>query len=71
MRLVTGGFQIDRSRPRRQDVLSLRHALKRINGICRECRNEMSFAQLSRRPQAMLCRACIEARIECLSADAL
>lgn len=133
MRLVEEGSQTYRSRPRRQDVLSLRHALLRTRrmlllqgankvspqpeqvpqadilslafrarggvrddlftqqasatlrqveralhhmldsnyGICRECRNDIPFSRLRRRPQATLCATCIEKRLECLSADAL
>lgn len=71
MRLVQGGLQVYRSRPRRQGVLSLRHGLPRVGGICRECRNDLPCVPMTRRPQATLCPACITERLERLSADAL
>lgn len=40
-------------------------------GLCRGCGNEISLSRLRGRPQATLCAACIEERLESLSADAL
>lgn len=40
-------------------------------GLCRGCRNEISLSRLRGRPHATLCAACIEERLESLSADAL
>lgn len=40
-------------------------------GPCRGCRNEIALSRLRGRPQATLCAACIEERLESLSADAL
>ncbi len=71
MRLVKPGVQMVRSRPRRQDVLSLRHTRPRINGVCLECRKEIPFVQLRLRPHATLCTSCVQERLECLCADAL
>lgn len=71
MRLVTQGVQMFRSRPRRQDILSLRHARPRSNGLCLECRKEVPFIQLRDRPHATLCTSCVQERLDCLSADAL
>ncbi len=53
MRLVTQGVQMFRSRPRRQDILSLRHTRPRINGLCLECRKEIPFIQLRHRPAGL------------------
>ncbi len=71
MRLIEQGGESSHSRKRRQDVLSLRHALLKVSGICRECRKDLPFPQLNRRPRAMLCSVCVEARLDRLSADAL
>ena len=71
MRLVTQGVQMFRSRPRRQDILSLRHTRPRINGLCLECRTEFPFTPLRHRPHATLCTSCVQERLDCLSADAL
>lgn len=71
MRLVTQGVQMYRSRPRRQDILSLRQTRSRINGQCLECRKEIPFIQLRHRPHATLCTNCVQERLDCLSADAL
>lgn len=71
MQLVHRGFRIYRSRPRRQDVLSLRTASMLVAGTCRECWKEIPFAQSRRRSQAILCPACIDERIDNLAADAL
>ena len=46
MRLIRQGIQMYRSRPRRQDILSLRQTRPRINGLCLECRKEIPFIQL-------------------------
>lgn len=71
MRLVQGSLQVYRSRPHRQDVLSFRHGLPRVSGICRECRKDLPSVRMTRRPQATLCPDCINERLERLSADAL
>jgi RNA polymerase-binding transcription factor DksA len=70
MRLVNQSIPICRSRPR-QALLLPRRPLPRINGVCRGCKNDIPSGRLRRRPQATLCRACVEERLECLSADAL
>ena len=70
MRLVNQSIPICRSRPRQALLLS-RRPLPRINGVCRGCKNDIPSGQLRRKPQATLCRACVEERLECLSADAL
>lgn len=70
MRLVQEGL-IYRSRPRRQDVLSFRHGLHRVSGVCRECKSDLRSVPGIRRFQAILCSACITERLERLSADAL
>ncbi len=71
MQLVHRGFQIHRSRPRRQDVLSLRTAPMLATGTCRECWKEIPFVQSRRRSQSTLCPTCIDERIDSLAADAL
>ena len=71
MRLVKPGVQMFRSRPRRQDILSLRHARPKTNGVCLECRKEIPFIQLRHRQHATLCASCVQERLECLCADAL
>ena len=71
MRLVKQGIQMYRSRPRRQDILSLRHTRLRITGLCLECRKGIPFIQLRHRPHATLCTSCVQERLDCLSADAL
>ena len=71
MRLVKQGIQMFRSRPRRQDILSLRHTRLRITGLCLECREEIPNTQLRHRPHATLCTSCVQERLDCLSADAL
>jgi hypothetical protein len=71
MRRVNQSIPIYRSRPRPQALLLVCHALPRINGVCRGCKNDIPSGQLRRRPQATLCRVCVEERLECLSADAL
>lgn len=71
MRLVHRGFQIYRSRPRRQDVLSLRTAPMLATSPCRECWKEIPVVPSRRRSQATLCPTCIAERIENLAADAL
>jgi DnaK suppressor protein len=40
-------------------------------GICRGCRNDIPLPRLRIQPHATLCAACIEERLENLSADAL
>lgn len=71
MRLVHRGVQIYRSRPRRQDVLSLRAAPMLVTSPCRECWKEIPVVPARRRSQATLCPTCIAERIESLAADAL
>lgn len=71
MRLVQEGLKIYRSRPRRQDVLSFRHSLPRVSGICRECKSDLRWLPGIRRFQATLCPGCITERLEHLCADAL
>lgn len=55
----------------RQVERALYHMLEANYGLCRECRNDIPFSRLRRSPQSTLCGACIEERLECLSADAL
>ncbi len=43
----------------------------RSYGICRVCRCEIAILRLMAQPTATLCAACIEERLEMLSADAL
>jgi hypothetical protein len=71
MRLVQEGLKISRFRPRRQNILSFRHGLSRVSGVCRECRTDLRAVPGIRRPQATLCQGCIAERLERLSADAL
>ncbi|MCC6964651.1 MAG: hypothetical protein IT391_00015 [Nitrospira sp.] len=71
MRLVQGGLQLDRSRSRRQDVLTLRHGLSRSNRVCRECHSDFRAMPGIPRFQATLCPGCLTERLERLSADAL
>jgi len=71
MRLVQQGIQMYRSRPRRQDILSLRQIRPKITGLCLECRQGIPLMQLRHRPYATLCTSCVQERLDCLSADAL
>lgn len=59
------------SRPRRQDILSFRHDVSKIRGICRDCNSSFRSVANIRRPQATLCPGCIGTRLEHLAADAL
>jgi RNA polymerase-binding transcription factor DksA len=50
---------------------ALDHRRPVSSGACRECRNDIPLSRLRREPEAMLCLACIEERLELLAADAL
>lgn len=64
-------LQIAPSRPRRQDILSFRHDVSKIRGMCRDCNSSFRSVFIVRRPQATLCPGCIDKRLDHLAADAL
>jgi RNA polymerase-binding transcription factor DksA len=55
----------------RQVERALIHILQASYGVCRECRQDIPFPKLKFEPFAVLCTACIEGRLDPLTADAL
>ncbi|MBA2484910.1 MAG: TraR/DksA C4-type zinc finger protein [Nitrospira sp.] len=50
---------------------ALDHMLEASYGVCRGCRNDIPLSRLRFLPQTVLCTACIEERLDQLSAEAL
>ncbi len=71
MSAVQERLPIAPSRPRRQDILSFRHDVATIRGLCRDCQRSFRSVSIVRRHQATLCPGCIGERLDHLAADAL